>query len=67
MWSYRHIVELRKKVLSFTEEEKVHLTWDEAKNYIPADTLRLAFWSGMNKRRDCTPYEAICRVSGIET
>jgi hypothetical protein len=60
------IARLRNAALALTPEQRASLTWDEAAEFVPMDTLKLAQWSGMNKRKDCTPWQAVSRLNHIE-
>jgi hypothetical protein len=57
----------RNRALALTPDQRRLLTWDQAGKLglIPADTLKIAQWSGMERRRDCTPWEAVCHVNHI--
>jgi hypothetical protein len=42
------------------------LTWEEASYFVAADTLDIAKWTGLLRRTDLTPYEAVKILRGIK-
>ena len=59
MWNDEEIDRLRTAVERMTPADRDRLTWESAGEYVPADTLYMAQWSGLSERRRGTPYEAL--------
>jgi hypothetical protein len=51
----------RAAALALTPAEREALTWDDACQFVVADTLEWAKWSRL-KRSGCTPWEAVARL-----
>lgn len=64
-WNYGEEERLCIYARALSLEQRQALTWEEAGRFVPADTLAMARWSDLDSRRDCTPWQAVCRVLRI--
>lgn len=52
------------ELFSFTKEERESLTWEEAAEFVPDDTLMFARWQGLRKSGK-SPFECALRSGMI--
>ena len=52
--------------LELTIDQRRNLTWEEARQFVPADTLCIARFNGFEKRNWITPWNAVCIINNIE-
>lgn len=56
---------LRDKAAALTAEQRERLTWEEANQFVAADTLEIAAWHGL-KLSGRTPWQALAKLKRIE-
>lgn len=57
--------ELRESALVLTRDQRKELTWETARSFVACDTIEQATWAGLERRKECTPWNAVCIVRGI--
>ena len=50
---------------SLTAEQRSALTWEQARQFIAADTAELNMFAGDHERKELTPWQAVARIRGI--
>ena len=66
MWDYRDIPRKREALMALSQVARDALTWEGAVKFLRHDTLAIARWTGLRRRKEGCPFDAVCRANGFE-
>lgn len=66
-WLPQSVFDDKKKLaLALTQEQRDSLTWEHLRKFMVPDTLDMAEYSGIYRRKEGTPWDGVCTLRRID-